>query len=481
MRGIYIPIFILIIIAIYITGCLEGGNLTIAKTTPEQRLNEIRLSIAKRETILNIGDVRNGQKTLKNTKKQASLKFVPKISHYLSWLYMWEAFLLENRKSQDNKIIQLLDKAWDEFIVASKDSEEKNCQLYLLGGLIATLMSRYKNENTDYYLMLANGYLYLANNKNDDSLKQFNFGNHYFTSDEISILSVWPYIYSRHYIGAYNKLQALNIDRDNPLFLITLGKLYLETGLIFEAIKTLEIFKSPRYRYFYLYHLGLFELLLAYQGANAKNPGKYAIDIRVVKGILKKNTDFFSSKNLIEYDKDIYIYPELRSLMESIIVVHDNRKIKETIEDLLDIIKWPNNYLFKDVKTIPWLHREILFAGINTGYIDKVSMEVAFPDDEYTFKLINNNPDTNEVVFVSIYNDKNDKKTKRDLCIFAYKEKTPAEQISLVYKGDEYWFKYDKILNIFILKNIKIDKKAEIIRLYIEHTKNKKTKINLKI
>jgi len=463
----------------FISGCLEGGNITMGKSTPEQKLNKVILGFSRREAITDIGSIRSFQKDLASALKKAPLKLVPEINHFKAWSLLWEAMLLSNRKHQEKGILENLENAEKSFNRAIKD--KKSRELFLLGGLIYSLYTRYDEKEREKYYFKSRCCFYMANNmeEKEDSLKKFNFGQHYFTTDEIEILSTYPDFYSGHYSLALNRLESLDVDHTLPEYIMAYSWYSLFMGNFENAVKYMEIFKSPKYRSYYLYRVALNQLRMCYQALETKNPGEYSIDIKVVTNLLKIKEDFFTSNNLIEFSKDEYISVEKSALGSILISNIPKEKKKNILYDLVDITNWPNNYLKLDVESQPSVYREVLYQLAKIGYkTSETELYNKFPDDEYALSLrtkIEDKPDGFRF-FTGFFKENKDNK-KNSFYIFAANGNKIASEIKLQRGKYIFWLDKNDIFNYFKLPSFELKKDQEIkISVFID---KKEIKINI--
>lgn len=471
---------LLCIVILFLGGCLEGGNLSMGKTTPEQKLNKVILGFSRREAITDLGSLRSFQRDLDVALKGAPLKLVPEINHFKTWSLFWEAWLLSNRKHQADGILENLKKAKKSFERAISDHQSR--ELYLLGALMYSEFIRFDKIEREKYYFYSKCCFYLANNSPDESesLKRFNFGQHYFSTDEIEVLSTYADFYSGHYSRALKRLESMDIDHYSPEYIMAHSYFCLMLGDYDDAVKYMEIFKSPRYRSFYLYRAALNQLRLCYEALNMRNPGDYSIDIKVVSNLLKEEQDFFTSKNLLEFSKDIYISDEKKALGDVFDIKTNDTKKKKILNDLLDKEKWPNNFLKIDVIEQPDVYRECLYQSARLGdRSSEIEIEKKFPLDVYSLNAdIEDKPDDFHY-FIGYFKEREKDKIPSFYVFAAMGSDLPSE-IKLEISGNTYWLEPDKKMGYFKLSSFRVPKKDEkaILSVFI---KKKEIKISFNI
>jgi len=479
MRSLIASI-LLFTVVLFSGGCLEGGNISMGKATPEQKLNKVILGFSRREAITDLGSLRNFQKDLDVALKGAPLKIVPEINHFKAWSLFWEAWLLSNRKHQADGILENLRKAEKCFKRAIADNHSR--ELYLLGGMLYSEFIKYDKIERDKDYFYSKCCFYMANNSLDESqsLNRFNFGQHYFSTDEISVMSTYADFYSGHYSLALKRLESLDVDHYSPEYIMAHSYFCLMLGDYDEAVKYMEIFKSPRYRSFYLYRAALNQLRLCYEALNLRNPGDYSIDIKVVLNLLKEEQDFFTSKNLLEFSKDIYISAEKKALDDVFKVKTNDSNKKKILNDLLDKEKWPNNFLKIDVMEQPDVYRECLYQSALLGDdSSEIELKKKFPFDKYSFKA-EIEDDSEDLYYFTGYFKEREKDKVPSFYIFAASGSDLPTEIKLEVSGNTYWLEPNKIMRFFKLSSFKIPEKDEkaVLSVFI---KKKEIKISFNI
>ncbi|MDD2716342.1 MAG: hypothetical protein PHW04_10685 [Candidatus Wallbacteria bacterium] len=491
-----LSIFPVLLMCCLLQGCFEGGNLSITKTTAEQNINEVVMGLAKRESLTDLAVIRDYQKRMDGALARAELKLVPEIHHIKSWCFYLEAHLLQYRSGQKTEVQRLLKLAQESFQRAITDT--KNKQKYLLGGLIETMLCRFDEKNPEEHLFYSRVFFSLAKNfpEEKDSLFHFNLGEHYYTSEEIEVLAFYPWLYSGYLTQAWVTLQSCEVPHDMPEFLEAEARFFLDAGLPDEAIEGLEIFKSPRFLSYYHYRETLLLLKLAYQGALESS---HEVDLKVVDTLLKKDDDFFNMRNLLDYRKDFYISPERKNLSRLLIYPTTRSEEKKSLDDMLDLIKWPNDFLKIDLEYQPAAYREALYlaALLDPAGQPAETLLSCFPSDCYAREIFlkqkgiyeTEETDCNYYWVEKKKEPRTDKRSHKDTSELTVEVAVPEdtkdscrvefyfygtdagcipEEAALKVRDQDYWLELDKARHVFRTSGVLLKKESELAEVTLK-------------